>query len=1224
MGKKSLETLNSIIQELKRRQESEALHKSLSKRFFVEDGGQAPIEKKEHIKLSHYSPTQGLKEIDPNLMGSGNRGAEFKSAIPETPVSYFYRHGSEPEPIIAQGAKSKYDVVLHPDTKLYDMADPSLAQKLIGAGHTVNPGLLTRDEHIKAIKDHGYHGFYNSKSPLSHAVALFYKNPVTAESPHGLAKNAKSDSSEVATIALMRGDSILMGKRRDNGRYTKPGGHLNTGEDKYEGAIRELYEEAGIKVNKEDLKFLGSKSVTTRSGKKKMIHAFKTQYKGDWISTENDPDNEVIMWKFIDCSEGIPKEICENSHTPIDGDICFQLMKLKPEKLDKAEHLRKTPQVGEIDNPEDWSFAHSVGHYLNHKGMKLDSSRQIDKNLHHHVIVGPNSSTVHILSRDPHGEDPIAHMQTSLAYDNGNGDKAHRVDSSVVAPEYRNQGYGKKLYGLAADHSGNLESDSVISPEANRVWQSMAKNPKYTSKLDSYPGDEFHRISVKKKEEVSCDDIVPDFFNEDCRLNPSIREKLLGEYTGICKDLNQKGYEIHPSFVVITGSLLGPNFDDKSDLDFHIGIDFSNAMHYGKAFKDFLALYAKDFNSNKYKIHDRDLELYFQDSDENHVAPGIYDIVNDHWIKPPSHKKIVITDEEKLTASEYLEKVKDLCSTEAKDKSLLDSAQELYSSIKSMRKMGMLESGEESFGNQVFKLLRRNGALDKLTKLMHDIRANELNKSEAADKESEQIKLNKEKPEAKQSHKFKAAEWTHPNGHPRCIICGDEERTDGTCSGLSKSEDLEKGKNGDWQQEGYRLEHKVSEVNPMTGFRHHTIGAFDRDGRHAGHFKFAEHMDRSKGNDKLPELRPSHVELGPNHKRKGLATAAYSMIEGITGKKLGAGWHQTEAAKKLWAQPNKPFGKSEDLQKSPQEAHSINFGVSRIMKYIDQDLRADGTKHTVKPLGILPESHKTIYGHHESSPANGKPVFHHIVEAGDGNTTSHFLSLSEDPNDRTGLGPMSAMMVDHYKTLPSYTGHPEVNLSASNYTGLGLGSQLYKQALKHHGSLASDSMTTGAANKTWEKLGKDPEVTVNMAPIGESARHIAKYTPNKVKPTMLAGGKEKLAASEDKIPGGLSDDKAPSSFNPKSIKQGVKVEMEHTSDPKIAHEIARDHLTEDKKYYDKLAIMEGKSLSSLKALTSKDSDDTTSHQPMIDTHSRQQQIKNKPHFSQSYGKKVIK
>ena len=67
-------------------------------------------------------------------------------------------------------------------------------------------------------------------------------------------------------------------------------------------------------------------------------------------------------------------------------------------------------------------------------------------------------------------------------------------------------------------------------------------------------------------------------------------------------------------------------------------------------------------------------------------------------------------------------------------------------------------------------------------------RPKQINKNEAADKESEVIKLNKEKPEAKKQHKFKAANWTHPNGHPRCIICGDEEGIGGICDAVDKSE----------------------------------------------------------------------------------------------------------------------------------------------------------------------------------------------------------------------------------------------------------------------------------------------------------------------------------------------------------------------------------------------------------------------------------------------------
>lgn len=61
---------------------------------------------------------------------------------------------------------------------------------------------------------------------------------------------------------------------------------------------------------------------------------------------------------------------------------------------------------------------------------------------------------------------------------------------------------------------------------------------------------------------------------------------------------------------------------------------------------------------------------------------------------------------------------------------------------------------------------------------------------------------------------------------------------------------------------------------------------------------------------------------------------------------------------------------------------------------------------------------------------------------------------------------------------------------------------------------------------------------------------------------------------KDKIPGGLSDKKKPSDFDKAKLTEGVKVEMEHTSDRAIATEIAMDHLTEDPNYYQKLKTIE--------------------------------------------------
>lgn len=61
-----------------------------------------------------------------------------------------------------------------------------------------------------------------------------------------------------------------------------------------------------------------------------------------------------------------------------------------------------------------------------------------------------------------------------------------------------------------------------------------------------------------------------------------------------------------------------------------------------------------------------------------------------------------------------------------------------------------------------------------------------------------------------------------------------------------------------------------------------------------------------------------------------------------------------------------------------------------------------------------------------------------------------------------------------------------------------------------------------------------------------------------------------------KLKGGLADNKKPSDFDQKQLSKGVKVELEHTKDKNLAKEIAMDHMMEDEKYYTHLNEMEKK------------------------------------------------
>jgi hypothetical protein len=91
----------------------------------------------------------------------------------------------------------------------------------------------------------------------------------------------------------------------------------------------------------------------------------------------------------------------------------------------------------------------------------------------------------------------------------------------------------------------------------------------------------------------------------------------------------------------------------------------------------------------------------------------------------------------------------------------------------------------------------------------------------------------------------------------------------------------------------------------------------------------------------------------------------------------------------------------------------------------------------------------------------------------------------------------------------------------------------------------------------------------------DPARDDFEADPRAVAKILQEWRKPSRRASEgNKIPGGLSDKKEPKDFDSRAVAKGQRVEMEHTDDPALAREIARDHLIEDPGYYDKLERME--------------------------------------------------
>lgn len=108
----------------------------------------------------------------------------------------------------------------------------------------------------------------------------------------------------VAVVPINPRGEVLIGKRREDGIWTTPAGGANPGEGPEACAIRECWEEAQLKVDKDRLEFLKTKE--TPNGK--WIHCYLYRTGQMDTSTAGDPDREVNEWLWVSSDE-LPKEL---------------------------------------------------------------------------------------------------------------------------------------------------------------------------------------------------------------------------------------------------------------------------------------------------------------------------------------------------------------------------------------------------------------------------------------------------------------------------------------------------------------------------------------------------------------------------------------------------------------------------------------------------------------------------------------------------------------------------------------------------------------------------------------------------------------------------------------------------------------------------------------------------------------------------------------------------
>ena len=210
----------------------------------------------------------------------------------------------------------------------------------------------------------------------------------------------------------------------------------------------------------------------------------------------------------------------------------------------------------------------------------------------------------------------------------------------------------------------------------------------------------------------------PAIWNPNNTLKDDVRVDLLQVSSDFYDSLKIKTDILD---IILTGSSANFNWSIFSDLDTHLIIRYADVDENLELVTEYFNAKKELWNS-KYdvEIHNLPVEMYVQDVSDNLVAAGVYSLIQNAWIKEPEHIEFSVDmPEVKKKAISMMKEIDN-----AIDSNSLDGINKFKKKLKQYRQAGLEKSGEQSIENLVFKVLRRNGYLQKIS----DFKTTEYNK----------------------------------------------------------------------------------------------------------------------------------------------------------------------------------------------------------------------------------------------------------------------------------------------------------------------------------------------------------------------------------------------------------------------------------------------------------------------------------------------------------------
>ena len=209
--------------------------------------------------------------------------------------------------------------------------------------------------------------------------------------------------------------------------------------------------------------------------------------------------------------------------------------------------------------------------------------------------------------------------------------------------------------------------------------------------------------------------------NDEKTMNPKVRTHLLDIVYDFIESLD---VDIIVSDIIMTGSLANYNWSNYSDVDIHIIADYQQfPKNTQELYSDLFHLKKTVYGlKHKITIFGYDVELYVEDESirKEVQSAGRYSVLMDEWVVVPSKESVDIKISEIREKAQKWMSIIDGVEENIQDEDI-ETAKKLIkkytTKIRKFRECGLEKDGEYSDENLVFKILRRNGYLEKIKEM---------------------------------------------------------------------------------------------------------------------------------------------------------------------------------------------------------------------------------------------------------------------------------------------------------------------------------------------------------------------------------------------------------------------------------------------------------------------------------------------------------------------------